>query len=153
MKHCQMLLHGLIRRYINYHMSKGIEIGVYPGQAVILQVLSEMEGCNQRRLSDLLNVKTTTITVNLRRMENAGLVYKTVEESDRRLNHVYLTPLGREKAEQINTLFEEEGKFLFEDYTPDELKQIENLLTQLYEKLEQKSPKRKKVGEKGMDEC
>lgn len=96
------------------------EIGVYHGQPPMLFILNKKDGQSQKEIADILNVKASTITVMLKRMEKAGLVERRQDTEDQRISRVYITEEGREickKARDVMTNLESEcfGNFSVEE--------------------------------------
>ncbi|SCG84294.1 putative HTH-type transcriptional regulator yusO [Proteiniborus sp. DW1] len=96
------------------------EIGVYPGQPHLLFVLNKEDGLSQSEIATKLDVKPSTVTVMLRRMEKANLIRRYQDTEDQRVTRVYITDEGREtcnKAIKITQKLEEEcfGNFTVEE--------------------------------------
>jgi DNA-binding MarR family transcriptional regulator len=70
-----------------------------PDQFSILRWLAESDarGVTQRDLVSMLASDPNTVASTVRRMEAAGLVRRSVHETDRRANRVRLTAAGRKK--------------------------------------------------------
>lgn len=111
------------------------EIGVYPGQPPLLFILSKGDGLSQTEIATKLDVKPSTITVMLRRMEKANLVERRQDALDQRVSRVYLTDEGREtckKAMKITKKLEEE---CFGNFTIEEKVLFRRLLMQMRDNL------------------
>lgn len=109
---------------LHYHRSHVLldEIGVYHGQPHMLFALSNKDGLSQKELADRLNIKASTITVMLKRMEKANLVMRKQDTKDQRVSRVYITEEGMEvcqKAIDVMRKMEEEcfGNFTEEERT------------------------------------
>ena len=77
------------------------ELGLFPGQELIIMQLSERDGRSQKELVEALRLDHSTIAKSLRRMENAGLVTRVTAVDDARVKLVSLTPAGRALEERI----------------------------------------------------
>ncbi|WP_352418978.1 MarR family transcriptional regulator [Proteiniborus sp.] len=111
------------------------EIGVYPGQPPLLFILNKKDGLSQSEIATNLDVKPSTITVMLRRMEKANLVERKQDMEDQRISRVYLTDEGREtcnKAMKIMKKLEEE---CFGNFTVEEKVVLRRLLMQMRDNL------------------
>lgn len=107
------------------------KIGAYPGQPPLLFILNKNNGLSQKELAEKLNVKPSTITVMLRRMESGNLIYKKQDNNDQRVFRVFLTEQGRDmcnKSVEIAKLLEEE---CFGNFTPEEKIVLKKMLTQM----------------------
>ncbi|WP_313233096.1 MarR family winged helix-turn-helix transcriptional regulator [Tissierella praeacuta] len=96
------------------------EIGVYPGQPHLLFILNKMGGQSQKELAEKLNVKPSTITIMLKRMEKTNLVERKQDDKDQRISRVYITEQGRKickRSKEILGILEEEcfGNLSLED--------------------------------------
>ena len=66
-------------------------IGVTRAQWHTLSILKRHEGCNQGMLADLLEVEPITVGRMIDRLEEAGLVERRRDPSDRRVWRIHLT--------------------------------------------------------------
>ena len=83
------------------------EVGLHPGQEALLMELWDHDGRTQANLADALGVEPPTVTKMLQRMENAGLVDRRPDATDRRAMRVYLTPKGRRLKNRVDRLWVE----------------------------------------------
>src|SRR5699024_6267897 len=67
------------------------EVDIYPGQPPMLFILNKEGGQSQSELAEKLQVKPSTITVMLKRMEKEGIVERRKDELDQRIIRVYIT--------------------------------------------------------------
>ena len=118
-----------ILRLYHYKMHKLLEeINLYPGQPPLLFALNKEDGQSQRELAEKLNVKPSTMTVMLGRMEKGNLVERKQDLDDQRVSRVYLTEEGKEiceKSRQVMTQTEEE---MFVNLTVEEKVILRRLL-------------------------
>lgn len=80
-------------------------MGIGPGQVPILYELKWHKELTQRQLAEHTHVTAATISGTLKRMERAGLVYRTDDEKDARISIVRLTDEGVARVEQAHELF------------------------------------------------
>lgn len=85
----------------------GLRIGAFPA----LLHLWEREGLTQGELVKLLDIEQPTLAATLSRMERDGLIKRTKDDTDGRVQRIWLTEMARslEKpaqsaAEDINTI-------------------------------------------------
>ena len=83
------------------------QVGLHPGQEALLMELWDHDGRTQANLADALGVEPPTVTKMLQRMENAGLVDRRPDATDRRAMRVYLTPKGRRLKNRVDRLWVE----------------------------------------------
>lgn len=74
-------------------------VGITPDQYSILRWLGEGDrrGLTQREITELMAADANTVAAILRRMEEAGLISRSVHERDRRAHRVKLLAVGRRK--------------------------------------------------------
>ncbi|WP_027631708.1 MarR family winged helix-turn-helix transcriptional regulator [Clostridium hydrogeniformans] len=119
-----------------YRAHKSLEkVGLYPGQPQLLFSLLKKDGQSQKELSGKLKVKPATITVMIKRMEKAGLIYRKSDEEDQRISRVYLTDKGKEVSGEVKELFKTINKECFSNFTDEEQVILRRLLLQIKENL------------------
>lgn len=77
-----------------------------PGQPKILDFLSGNDGCTQKDIGRGCALDKSTVTSLLSRMESGGLVRREADEKDKRVTHIFLTELGKERAKRVKEAFE-----------------------------------------------
>lgn len=79
-------------------------LGLYTGQEHILFLLYKEDGLTATQLTARFNVGLASTVKSIQRMEQAGLVVRRPDPTDRRASRIYLTERGRslyEPAHQI----------------------------------------------------
>lgn len=94
---------------------------LYPGQPKFLALIKSNEGQTQKELAEKHFVKPATITGMINKLETNQCVYRVPDELDKRIMRVYLTPKGRNLAEQSEKYMVVLSEKLFEDFTEEEL--------------------------------
>ena len=91
---------GAVSRQMGPHYAK---FGLTPPQFQMLTVLNRLrpEQVTQRRLGNELYVSFPNVTVMLTRLEQAGLIKRTVNPSDRREKFVSISVSGRRLLKKI----------------------------------------------------
>jgi len=77
------------------------DLGLYPGQEVMLLELSRNGPLHQAQLSDRLSCEPPSITLMARKLEAAGYISRRQSKTDKRAVLVELTPAGRDLIEPI----------------------------------------------------
>jgi DNA-binding MarR family transcriptional regulator len=83
------------------------ELGLYPGQELLLMQLLERDGQTQSELLAAVGLDHSTVSKALKRMQEAGLVHREPDENDRRATRVRLTDRGRAMREPIEAMWSE----------------------------------------------
>lgn len=65
-------------------------------QWLVLKKLSEKDGQIQNELAFITNRSKTSLTRLINTMEKKELVYRVISKEDKRINHIYLSDLGKE---------------------------------------------------------
>jgi len=113
------------------------KVGVYPGQPFLLFALYHSNGQSQKDLANKLNIKASTITIMVKRMEKGGLVERRQDLEDQRISRVYITEKGMEvckEVEEIRKVIEAES---FSNFTEEEQTILSKLLMKMRDNLEQ----------------
>ncbi|MDQ2714419.1 MAG: MarR family transcriptional regulator [Chloroflexota bacterium] len=112
--------------------------GVTMSQWVMLKQLWRQEGRSQVELQDLLGLDGATITGLVQRMTHVGLIQRSPDPSDKRVQRVFLAERGR-ALEQVTAVFEEEvNAHALADFSADERAFFLRLLTRALQNCEEK---------------
>ena len=110
--------------------------GFHPGMGRPLEVLAENDNVSSRELAELLDIRPSSLTELLSRLESEGLVARTPDENDRRVSRVSLTEKGREQAEKIKAEHEQRKARASACFTDEEAEQFCALCERLGEHLQ-----------------
>ena len=125
----------LARERMDARMSR---FGMTPAQTHVLRFLRENGGqMPQRALLEKLKVKPSTVNGILDRMEEKGLVERSVSGADARQRLVALTPAGREREEQAKQSFLEAEALIAKGLTEEETDTLRALLERVIHNLEE----------------
>lgn len=78
------------------------------------------EGTPVTQIAGLLGVKATSLSRMLNNLEDLGLVYRRVNDADKRSSKVFLTPLGVEKRRIAKQVIKDFNAFLESQLSIDE---------------------------------
>ena len=125
----------LARERMDARMSR---FGMTPAQTHVLRFLRQNGGqMPQRELLENLKVKPSTVNGILDRMEEKGLVKRTVSGTDARQRLVTLTPAGAERESQTKQCFQEAEALIARGMTAEETATLRRLLELLIHNLEE----------------
>ncbi|MBM2623886.1 MarR family transcriptional regulator [Actinoplanes sp. LDG1-06] len=85
----------LWRAMHNFANDKLLELGLYPGQELILLQLYDSDGQTHTDLQRAVRLDHSTVSRTVRRMEQAGLLTRSPGKKDKRAMVVSLTDQGR----------------------------------------------------------
>ncbi len=71
------------------------------GKGRLLSLLGENEGITSRELSELLDVRPSSLSEMISRLSDEGLIIRTADENDKRVSHISLSEKGRELLGEI----------------------------------------------------
>lgn len=107
------------------------KLGVTIEQFSILTILWYQNGLSQQEIANRLNRDKTTLTRVINNMEKNNLVIRIPDKTDRRINHIYLTYLGKELQK---TLTEATGSIYLDsirEISGEELQQLTGILNRI----------------------
>lgn len=125
----------LARERMDARMSR---FGMTPAQTHVLRYLRQNGGqMPQRELLENLKVKPSTVNGILDRMEEKGLVERSVSGTDARQRVVALTPAGLEREAQAKQSFLEAEALIARGLTEEETETLRGLLERVIHNLEE----------------
>ncbi len=134
-------LHILLIRASSFHCSRRrrqfSEIDLSEGQPKVLANLLTMEGCIQKDLAEVCNVKSATMTSLLQKMERDDLIYKKKEfvSGGKRAYRIFLTEKGKEKAKKANDIIEKLEEECFLGFSKEEREEFLSLFSRVTDNL------------------
>ncbi|ERL66031.1 MarR family winged helix-turn-helix transcriptional regulator [Schleiferilactobacillus shenzhenensis] len=99
------------------------------GQARILRVIANEDEPNSARLAEILDIRPSSVSELLKKLEDAGLITREPDPDDKRASKIHMTPAGEAKlkeAEQAQTDFADKA---FSGLSDEEQQQLLALLT------------------------
>lgn len=100
------------------------DIGLFPGQELLMMKLAEKEGEPQKSLCESSGLDHSTVAKSLTRLERQGLIERRKCLGDGRISQVYLTDKGREAQNAISAVWRELEQMTIRDLTAEEQKQV-----------------------------
>ena len=95
----------LARAHRSYAAELLRELGLHPGQELLLMQLLDRDGQTQSELLDSVGLDHSTVSKSLGRMEEAGLVTRVPDETDKRVLRVHLTRKGLAMKSKIAAMW------------------------------------------------
>ncbi|MGJ8455430.1 MarR family winged helix-turn-helix transcriptional regulator [Pseudothermotoga sp. U03pept] len=108
---------------------------IHPGQPPMLMLVGRHEGINQKEIATKLNIRPATVAIMLRRMEKAGLITRRQDESDKRLQRVYLSEKGKDVCEILKRETNRVEQIATDGLSESEKEQLKNLLDRVIDNL------------------
>ena len=109
------------------------EFGITQSIGYLLINIDEVEGTTVSQAAALLGLKSTSLSRMLSQLEKTGLIYRELNQGDKRSVKIYLTPLGKEKRQMARAVVKE-----FNNYLNDHIKEADKqYLINLLKKINQ----------------
>lgn len=108
---------------------------LYEGKASqkrILMILNELNTITQRDLTEHLGIQPGSASEILSKLESAGLIIRTRNETDRRTTDVSLTDAGRELAAEAFAQRQRRHEEMFSCISEEEKENLLSLLERIY---------------------
>lgn len=100
-----------------------------PTQQLVLDILAEEDGVTSGVLAEILDMRPSSVTEILNKLESRGEIKRREDEQDKRIKRIYITEIGREKA-NLNKPQERSEEF-FAGLTDEELHTLDQLLNKV----------------------
>jgi len=104
-------------------------------QFSILTILWYRDGQSQQEIANQLNRDKTTLTRVINNMEKSNLVVRIPNRSDRRINHIHLTHLGKELQKTLSEATGSVYMASIQGFSGEELHQLTGLLNRMIKNL------------------
>lgn len=98
------------------------DIGLFPGQEILLMQLAEKDGKPQKSLCESIGLDHSTVAKSVARLERDGLIERRKCPEDGRVSQVHLTTKGREMTDAISRVWAELERETIKDLSADEQK-------------------------------
>ncbi len=90
------------------------------GHFAILMALYNKEGCSQDSLAQSRGFDKTMIAKSILRLEKEDIVYREIDEADKRIKRLYLTEKGKKLKPEMQKIGFELNALLLKDFRIDE---------------------------------
>ena len=100
------------------------DIGLFPGQEILLMQLAEKNGEAQKSLCESIGLDHSTVAKSVARLERDGLIERRKCPNDGRVSQVHLTHKGREMTDRITRVWAELERQTVEGLTAEEQAQL-----------------------------
>lgn len=123
---------GIIERcIIQYRNKDQKELNINGCLNPYFYVLSKKSGVTQDELSKDLHINKSNITRGIQFLKEYGYVDVRVDESDKRVNRVYLNEQGKLVFQLIKEKTKKCNEKLLEGFSKEEIEQFDSLLSKL----------------------
>ncbi|MDH6364264.1 DNA-binding MarR family transcriptional regulator [Enterococcus sp. PF1-24] len=101
-----------------------------PAQQRVLDILANEDGLTQGVLAEILDVRPSSLTEILKKLESRGEIERVEDPQDKRIKSVYLTEAGRKKTTPTIQQQDRSEDFFF-GLNEEEQRQLDLLLTKI----------------------
>lgn len=98
-------------------------------QARLLHFLSDYDGLNQQEACNAYGIGSSTMSELLTSLEQESLIYREINQENKRMTFIHLTDKGEQTAKEIHRLFDEYCLKYMEEFSDEEIMLFENLLS------------------------
>jgi len=127
----------LLRNYIE---NRAKTRGTTRAQWIVLFRLRQQEGLSQVDLADVLELQPISLVRLLDRLVDQGLLERRPHPSDRRANQLYLTKVGRQLVDDLDSLRDSIAHEVLQDIPAAALQTSLDTLNQVKENVKNSAP-------------
>ena len=110
--------------------------GLVKGQAQLLVLIRDNDGCTQKDFSEMLGVKYSSMSERINKLENMGYVEREIDETNSKYKRIYITSAGKIAAVQCRRIQREFEETMYQDFSKKEIKQLESYLERVCSNIE-----------------
>ncbi len=127
---------GIILRHAEHthdmHVRERLDTcGIPKAFGPFLMTIARNEGATQAEIADKMHFTAATVSVTLQKMVDSGYISKTADDSDCRQVRIFLTDKGREKSQEMRSIFKELEEKLVENLSEEERSELRRLLLKI----------------------
>lgn len=111
------------------------DTGVFRSQHRLLMHLNMQPNCSQVMLAEHLEISPAAIAVSIKKLEKGGYIRREIDSSDSRVHQVTITPKGEMVIQNSIKMFQEVEARMFQDFSEEEKKQMDDFLERIYHNL------------------
>ena len=133
------IINGSVSAIINKHLNrkfKTAELNITTEQWGVLICLWKQDKQTQQAISDSTNKDKASITRLLDSLEKNSLIERKSDPSDRRINMIHLTDLGKEIEIKAMALVQEEIEIAFAEIDQREILRLKEILIKVLTNLD-----------------
>lgn len=134
---------GRTSKLVDQYIQEGLDehgLDITKEQMVVLKVLTDQDGLNQNELASLTYRDKSSLARLLAKMEKKKYLYRKQNEEDKRINEVFLTPMGREIFEDCKVVIKDILQTMEQDLSASEIRDTIRVLKQVHKNFKAKRP-------------
>ena len=110
-----------------------------------MEAIARYEGTSARELTELLDIRPSSLSEMLSRLESQGDILRRRDEKDARISHIWLTEQGRQQIQRHNQTRLPYQNALLQCLTPQETQELNRICQKLIVCLEEEQEKEGRV--------
>lgn len=120
-----------IRRLTHYYHKQEEQPMMHPGQGRLLALVMEKQPVSQKDLVDILDIRPSSLSEALKKLETKGMITRRSDEQDKRNVIVEVTEEGAKLAKGVEAGREQIARQVFGALTEEEQQELSGLLKKL----------------------
>lgn len=113
-----------------------VKYGLVKGQANLLVLIRDNDGCTQKELAEMVAVKYSSMSERLNKLEDMGYIERTIDEDNSKFKRIFITSSGKSAAIQCRKIQNEFNNTLYNGFTKKDVKQLESFMERLSSNIE-----------------
>lgn len=127
------LFYQVVRQLESLAKTSHKNMNFFSGRYKCLFLLDEAGTITQRRLSHILEIRSTSLSEVLSKLEKKGYITRTLSETDKRTYIISVTPDGRKEAQRVRGIRLKEHHELTDPLSDDDMYALYKILEKIKE--------------------
>ena len=116
-------------------MEQLADTGLTLGQPKVLDYLKDHDGVSQKEIAAGCLIEAGSLTSNLNRMEEKGLIVRKMLNGNRRTFHIFMTESGKKNQKLVEEAFKKIEKTALNGISEEEQKLFMDIFCRIYRNL------------------
>ncbi len=125
------LFFDVVHLFRKYHFTNGKHLSLTSGQYQCLFLLDDIDEISQRKLSELLMIRPTSLSETISKLEKKGFVTRNPSNEDKRTYMVSLTQKGKAEVDNMRKLRADAHLEVLAALTDDEVSQFSVIMQKI----------------------
>lgn len=134
-KAVEMLLREVGKVHTNRINEVLDECHMHKGQPLLLHLLNKKDGIPQSSLAKEMHITPATTSTMVKRMEKRGFVVRKRDARDERISNVYITDVGKEMYQKMQSQKYDMEEIVFADFSDKEKEEVAEYLKRILSNL------------------
>lgn len=105
------------------------------GQAHLLTLIKDNDGCTQKELANLVGVKYSSMSERLDKLERNGYIERNIDEENLKFKRIFITKEGKTAVTQCRRIINETNDIMYKGMTKKDRAQLEEYLSKILKNL------------------